>query len=126
MLILPSIIFSFKILFIYFEREGKGGEREGEKHQCVVASHVPPTGDLAHNPGMCLEWELNQQPFGSQTGTQSTEPLQLGLPSIIFNCIYAPLQLYFDLNRPLWASLETLPLFIRLFQLKQKQQVPHD
>ena len=34
-----------KILFIYF-REGKEGEREGEK-QCVVASHMPPTGDLA-------------------------------------------------------------------------------
>ena len=41
-----------KILFIFRERE-KEGEKEGEKHQCVVASHVPPTGDLAHNPGMC-------------------------------------------------------------------------
>ena len=36
-------------LFIF--REGKG-EREGEKHQYVVASSTPPTGDLAHNPGM--------------------------------------------------------------------------
>ena len=26
------------------------GEKEGKKHQCVVASHVPPTGDLACNP----------------------------------------------------------------------------
>ena len=25
-----------------------------------------PTGDLAHNPGMCPDWELNWQPFGSQ------------------------------------------------------------
>ncbi|KAF6127063.1 SEC61 translocon subunit beta [Phyllostomus discolor] len=25
-------------------------EREGQKHQHVVASHVLPTGDLAHNP----------------------------------------------------------------------------
>ena len=23
------------------------------KHQSVVASHAPPSGDLAHNPGMC-------------------------------------------------------------------------
>ena len=30
----------------------KGG-REGEKHHCVVVSHMPPTGDLAHNPGTC-------------------------------------------------------------------------
>ena len=43
-------------LFIYFLcifREGKGGDREGEKHQCVVTSHTLPAGDLAHNPGMC-------------------------------------------------------------------------
>ena len=36
------------------------GEREGEKHQCVVASHMPRTGDLACNSGMCPDWELNQ------------------------------------------------------------------
>ena len=41
--------FFFKILFIYFQREGKGG-RKREKHQCVVASHVVPTGDLAQQP----------------------------------------------------------------------------
>ena len=40
--------------FIYSFLDG-GGEREGEKHQCVVASHKPPTGDLACNPGMCPE-----------------------------------------------------------------------
>ena len=32
---------------------GREGEREGEKHPCVVASHIPSTGDLACNPGMC-------------------------------------------------------------------------
>ena len=51
----------------------------GDKHQCVVASHVPPTGDLARNPGMCPDWESNLQPFGSQAGAQSTEPHQPGL-----------------------------------------------
>ena len=56
-------------------------EREGEKH-CVVASHVPPTGDLAHNPGMCPDQELNLCPSGSQAGGQSTEPHQPGLKSI--------------------------------------------
>ena len=39
-------------LFIFRER-GREGEREREKHQCVVAFHMPATGDLAHNPGMC-------------------------------------------------------------------------
>ena len=38
--------------FIFRER-GREGEKEGEKHQYVVASCAPPTGDLACNPGMC-------------------------------------------------------------------------
>ena len=38
---------------------GREGEREGEKHHCVVVSHAPSTGDLAHNPGMCPDWESN-------------------------------------------------------------------
>ena len=52
------------ILFIQRGRKGRErgreGEREAEKHQCVVVSHMPPTGDLALNPGMCPDWELNQ------------------------------------------------------------------
>ena len=48
------------------------GEREGEKDQCVVASHVLLVGDLACNPGMCSDWELNRQPFGLQAGVQAT------------------------------------------------------
>ena len=64
-------------LFIYRER-GWEGEREGEKHQCVVASHAPPTGDLACNPGMCTDRESNRRHFRSQASTQSTEPHQPG------------------------------------------------
>ena len=39
------------------------GEKEGDKHPCVVASRMPPTGDLACNPGMCPDWELNCDPL---------------------------------------------------------------
>ena len=67
------------VLFFFKRERGREGEGEGEKHQCVVASHAPPTGDLAHNPGMCPNWESNQQPFGSQALAQSTEPHQPGL-----------------------------------------------
>ena len=73
------IFFFLKILFIFIFREGRKGEREGGKHQCVVVSHTPPTGDLACNPGMCPDWESNQGPFGLQAGTQSIEPHQPGL-----------------------------------------------
>ena len=73
-----TLYFSFykKILFIYFRERGSEGEREGQKHQCVVASRVPPTRDLACNPGMCPDWESNQRPFGSQAGAQTAEPHQ--------------------------------------------------
>ena len=36
----------------------------------MVASRTPPTGDLAHNPGIYPDRELNLQSFDSQTGTQ--------------------------------------------------------
>ena len=59
-----------------FGEKGREGEREGEKHQCVIASHMPLTGDLAHNPGVCPDWEANQGPLGLQANAQSTEPHQ--------------------------------------------------
>ena len=55
----------FKIFYLFIFRErGREGERKGEKHQCVVASHAPPTGDLACNPGRSPDWELNRRPLG--------------------------------------------------------------
>ena len=65
----------FLNLFIFRQR-GREREREGEKHQCVVASYVLPSGDLACNPGMCPNWESNQQLCGLQAGAQSAEPHQ--------------------------------------------------
>ena len=60
-----SLFFKIFYLFIFRER-AREGEREGEKHQHEVASHVVPSGDLAHNPGTCPDWESNQQPFSPQ------------------------------------------------------------
>ena len=76
--------FFFFLRFYLFLQRGKGSEkereeqRERERHQCMVTSHTRPTWDLAHNPDMCPDWELNQQPFGLQAGTQSTKPYQPG------------------------------------------------
>ena len=63
-------------LFTFRER---AREREGEKHQWVGASLMPPTRDLACKPGMCPDWELNWQLFASQAHAQSTELRQPGL-----------------------------------------------
>ena len=54
-------LFIFRARGMEGEREGgEGREKEGEKHPCVVASHVPPTGNLARTPGMCPDWESNR------------------------------------------------------------------
>ena len=42
----------FRFYLFIFRQRGREGEREGEKHQYVVASPKPPTGHLACNPGM--------------------------------------------------------------------------
>ena len=75
-----------KRFYLFLER-GREGEREGEKHQCVVASHAPPSGDLSHNPDMCPDWEWNQWPFGSLASAQSTEPYQ---PGPFFDTLFLP------------------------------------
>ena len=50
----------------------------------MVASQAPPTEDLACNPGMCPDGELNWRPFDSQARTQSTEPHQPGQNNDLF------------------------------------------
>ena len=75
------------------------GELEGEEHQCVVASHAPPFGDMAHNLGIFPDWESNQRPFGSQTCAQCTEPHQPGKNSYsnqwaIATLLHTPFEMY--------------------------------
>ena len=53
---------------------------------------MPPTGDLAHNTGMCPDWESNQQPFGPQAGAQNTEPYLSGPNNCILKNQQAELQ----------------------------------
>ena len=83
-------IFFFFLRFYLFIFGERGREEERGKHQCVVASPIPPTGDLARNPGMCPDSESNRRcPFGSQASAQSTEELhQPGLFGIFFKCVF--------------------------------------
>ena len=69
--------FSFFLRFYLFILDrGKGRRKTGRETSmfgCLSRDpHQRP--DLASNPGMFCDWELNQQPFGSQAGAQSTEP----------------------------------------------------
>ena len=70
----------------------------------MVAYHTHPTRDLACNPGMCSDWESNQQPFGFQAGTQSTEPHQpgpgYGVVVVVVVCFFLKiLFIYFQRER---------------------------
>ena len=83
MIISIYFIGTFKKIYLFIFRErGREGGREGEQHQCVVASYVgpwEPTGDLTHNQTSALDWESNWQPFDSQAGTQTLSHMNQGL-----------------------------------------------
>ena len=66
-------LFLKDFIYLFFRERGREGEREGEKHQHVVAPYIPPTGELARNQGMCPDWVSNQRPLGLQACAQSTE-----------------------------------------------------
>ena len=44
-----------------------------------------PTRDLTQNPGVCPDWESNQQPFALLYDAQPTKPHQSGLLGNYFN-----------------------------------------
>ena len=79
-----SVLFFFFLRFYLFIFRGEGWEKEEEKHQSVVASCAPPTGDPACHPSMCPDWESSQRPFGLQTGAQSTEPTPARVSYLFF------------------------------------------
>ena len=62
----PLIFLRTFLHFLFFKRfylfifRGEGREIGRETSMCGCLSHAPPSGDLAHNPGMCPDWELNQ------------------------------------------------------------------
>ena len=66
--------FFLRFYLFILERERRGNR--GRETSCVIASHGPPTGDLAHNPG--TDCESERRLFGSQAGAESSEPHQPG------------------------------------------------
>ena len=93
----PVYILLFVCLFVCFRWGWRDGERVGEKHQCVVASGMPPTGDLAlqprHVPWLGLEpvtfWFTGQHSIHWATLaraeiTHSLCEIQIWVPCILF------------------------------------------
>ena len=74
-------LYFLNIFFNLFLERWERREKEREKHR-LIASHTSPPGDLACNPGMWRDRELNWRPFSSQAGAQSTEPRQPGLKPV--------------------------------------------
>ena len=75
-------------MYFFLER-GREGERGRETSMCGCLS-MPATGVLAHNPGMCSDWELNRQHFGLQASAQSTKAHQPGPNNFLFECFNGP------------------------------------
>ena len=126
----------FNILLIYFRHRGRGGEREGEKHQCVVASHVLRTGDLT--------WPTTQASALTGNGTSSSLVLKPALNPHQSGCAFILIKEWsfpkicripetpyflFTWSLALLLLIETLPLyahwihFILLFARKQRLQL---
>ena len=67
-------VISFFLRFYFFLERGEGREKERERniHVWEIHQSVAPrthlTGDLAHNPGLCPDWESNQWSFSSKAG----------------------------------------------------------
>ena len=127
----PSGLHSlFKIFYLFIFRAEKGGGKRGRETSCVVSSGAPHTGDLAHNPGMCPDWESNPRPFDLQGGTQSTEPHQPErIAQSLFFKLFARIWKSDSMNKPgFLACLENQKLWQHVTpwpERTEKQMSPH-
>ena len=80
-------LFFLSFIYLFFRERGREGEREGEKHQCVVAAHMAPAGDLSHNPGMCPDLGIKLVTLWFAAHAQSTEAHQPGLHFLIMTIL---------------------------------------
>ena len=115
-------LFNFKkILFIYFQREGEKHD-VWEKHQ-LVASHMPPTGNQAHNPGMCPHWESNWQPFTLQDNVQLSHTRQ-GCLQLFNGTLWEEGQIYLMVQeKNQWMGNKQIRVGMKNVQMPGKDQI---
>ena len=79
LLVLYILFFKGFCLFIFRER-GREGEREGEKHQCVVASHTPRNGTWPATQACALTGNRTRD----SSGLPALNPLSYTIQGIYF------------------------------------------
>ena len=104
-----SEFFSFLFFKIYLFIDIRGGRKRGRETSICCCLTCTPTGDLAHNPGLCPDWESNWRTFGSQARAQSPESNQPGQNTPFFSFAFWGLSGRLP-PRPL--SFPMLPLFL--------------
>ena len=88
---------------------------------------MAPIRDLAHNPGVGPDQELNRQPFVLEASAQPTEPHQPGLQyHFLYFKILALIQYYHELdsvfsNTSIWTKIAFHSFFETLFELRSNQ-----
>ena len=93
-----SGIFSYLNYIYLFLEWGEGREKDRERNTsvwgCVKYTLIssPPTGDLVRNPGMCLDWESNRQPFDSQPALSPLNYTSQGSFFILYRAVLSPFQ----------------------------------
>ena len=93
---------SFQGFFFFFLRErGREGERERNISVWLPLTH-PPTGNLAHNPGICPDWELNPVTLWLVAHTQSTELHQWGLKDLLYYKYLFQIFPYVEMGLKIW------------------------
>ena len=95
---------------------------------CGCLSHAPLTGDLARNPGMCLDWESNQQHFGSQmlNPLSHTSQGQIVFHSLNTKCAYLLNRLTWELfgcslKSGIWPVIHIFPSSFRVEKWQRPQ-----
>ena len=83
-MILLTLAHFLKRFYVFILEKREGREKEKERNINVWLPLTHPILGTCHNPGICLDWELNQRLFGLQAGTQSTEPHQPGVHIFYF------------------------------------------
>ena len=78
-----SVIF-LKRLYLFILERGEGKAKERERNIDWLPFAHTPIGNLARNPGMCHDWELNRQPLALGDNAQPTEPRRPGQSYIFF------------------------------------------